>query len=342
MKTTNAALNAAISKATNKLEPRETTNPRHRAPIPLYPEPTESKETSEKIKLKLRKDPTKGNSATYEKEYILFDGMTTEEYCQFRAIAAHYFLNAGIDTVSAKIAAISQLTTGNALENWNTAIQLFKDDNGNQDPTTDDELQAVMEAFAINYASDSARQEQKRFMNRTMSKPKDMSVQVYWMRLNAMNRMLPYLPGTGPKFPKDQLRDMLVHAMPQWQRDLMTTSNFKWDDPAKKDSAIIQYLEKLRLIESVRENSKKKPGNNKKPPHKSNENANNSKHKFGGGGKQCNFCKKFGHIEAECRKKKAIEAKKKQEEQNEMETEELHSIEALIETLPCEDDQEEI
>merc|ERR1712137_460048 len=131
-------------------------------------------------------------------EYILFDGMTTEEYCQFRAIAAHYFLNAGIDTVSAKIAAISQLTTGNALENWNTAIQLFKDDNENQDPTTDDELQAVMEAFAINYASDSARQEQKRFMNRTMSKPKDMSVQVYWMRLNAMNRMLPYLPGTGP------------------------------------------------------------------------------------------------------------------------------------------------
>jgi len=349
MKFTNAATNAAIS--TGRLEPRVTTNPRHKSPLPLYPEPTTKVENPEKVKLKLRKDPTKAASGTYEKEYILFDGITTEEYCNFRATLDHYIENAGINTIPAKVAAVSQLTTKNARDNWNTAIQLFTDDHDGNAPTNEDEYDQVMTLFSFNYASDNSRQEQKRFMNRVLSKPKDLSVQTFWMRLNSMNRMLPYLPGTGGKFPKDQLRDMLVHAMPQWQRDIMTQSNFKWDDPTKQDTQIIQYLEKLRLIESVRENSKmasKKTAPRKQPPHKRNDANNQTKFKTNGGGNgiTCHYCHKYGHKEADCRKKKRDEANAKSKaEQHTMEVEdhieELHSIDDLIDSLPNEEDQTE-
>ena len=113
----------APRKSTAGLEPRETTNPRHKAPIPLYPEPTTAVELPEKVKLKLRKDPTKDNSEKYEKEYILFDGTTTEQYCNLRVQLDHYILHAGVTAISAKLAAMSQLITGNAFENCCPALQ---------------------------------------------------------------------------------------------------------------------------------------------------------------------------------------------------------------------------
>ena len=201
-----------------------------------------------------------------------------------------------------------------------------------------------MEAFAVNYCSDNARQEQKRFMNRVLSKPREMSVQTFWMRLNAMNRMIPYLSGVGDKFPKDQLRDILVHAVPQWQRDVMTTSNYKWDDPNMKDTQVIQYLEKLRLIETVRENAKDSRKAAKKPPHKKHDNKNESKLKKPGnnGTKQCHYCHKFGHIKADCHKRKGDKAKKKDEQHSMEVDEEMHSIESLIAALPNETDSKEV
>ena len=52
---------------TNVLSPRVTTEPRYRAPIPLYPEPRAEREVLEHIKLKLRRNPGIAGSPQYKK-----------------------------------------------------------------------------------------------------------------------------------------------------------------------------------------------------------------------------------------------------------------------------------
>jgi hypothetical protein len=63
-----------------------TDNPRWQAPIPFYPEPDTGETEMEKVKVKLRRNPTVASSPTYEKSYTPWTGHTVEGYCKFRAM----------------------------------------------------------------------------------------------------------------------------------------------------------------------------------------------------------------------------------------------------------------
>jgi hypothetical protein len=58
-----------------------TDNPRWQAAIPLYPEPDTDETELEKVKVKLRRNPTVASSPTYEKSYTPWTGHTVEGYC---------------------------------------------------------------------------------------------------------------------------------------------------------------------------------------------------------------------------------------------------------------------
>ena len=83
-----------MTNALSKQIPKKTSppmkvnkNPRHRAPIPLFPEvPKEDETKDSEIKLKLRRNPMVHNSPQYEKTYALFDGNTPEQYCHFQEV----------------------------------------------------------------------------------------------------------------------------------------------------------------------------------------------------------------------------------------------------------------
>ena len=55
-----------------------TENPRWQAPIPLFPEPDKGETGTEKVKLKLHRNPTVASSLTYEKSFTPWTGRTVE------------------------------------------------------------------------------------------------------------------------------------------------------------------------------------------------------------------------------------------------------------------------
>jgi hypothetical protein len=64
-------LSKAIPRKSRVFEPRITENPKFQAPIPLYPEPDMIDGEADKVKVKLRRNPSQSTSAVYEKIYTM-------------------------------------------------------------------------------------------------------------------------------------------------------------------------------------------------------------------------------------------------------------------------------
>ena len=291
---------------------RVSNNPKHKAPIPLYPEPKSKQENEEsEVKLKLKRNPNANNSPTYEKAFKPFDGSTAEEYCKFRVMFDEITAQVPLATVATKFAQMTTILTGTSKSYWDAAVANL--------PWAQQGGQAgwdnAMEEFANNYASTTARQEQKRFMNRNLAKPKDMTPNAYWNRIQEMNRLLEYLPGVGNRFPPDQLREIVVTTMPAWMENTMIQANFKWESDELTDREVVDYLQRLYGMEKtiLGAQSKGKKDGSKTAKKKSQ----NSKNR-----KVCNYCTKkrgetwYGHTDAECRTKKRDAKSGNTEEQN--------------------------
>jgi hypothetical protein len=138
-------------------EVQVTNNPRWQAPISLYPEPDTGETEIEKVKVKLSRNPTVVSSPTYEKTYTPWTGHTVEGYCKFRAILDEYIKQAPLNNVNEQVNAISLLLSGTPLSNWQNVLSQFPVDH-----ILDENLfQEALRAFALNYCSSMARQEQK-------------------------------------------------------------------------------------------------------------------------------------------------------------------------------------
>jgi hypothetical protein len=54
-------------------------------------------------------------------------------------------------------------------------------------------------------------------------------------RIEELNRFLPFLPGNRLKFESDDIREMLYKALLPYEQNIVSTSNYKWEDTRKSD-----------------------------------------------------------------------------------------------------------
>ena len=148
-------------------EARVTDNPKHKAPIPLFPEPDSTEGVLAPVKVKLRRNPEQPKSELYEKFYTPWMGHTVEGFCKFRAMLDEYTSNAPLTNVNERVSAVSILLSGTPLANWQNVLSALPEGHSWTEKSFDDALMSL----ALKYCSTSARQEQKGFMKRRLGLP---------------------------------------------------------------------------------------------------------------------------------------------------------------------------
>ena len=211
------AISTLIPRKPGHLPEKETTNNKHKAPIPLFPEPGTHADLTgreETIKLKLRRNPSSTSSQTYEKIYAVVDPSTVEAVCRLRERYDEISVNTPLSNANAKFAQFQGLIKGNAQQNWNTVLENMDEDLMN----TDEGWTEAMKQFMLCYCTSDARRVQNRFMQKYMGLPSEgVTPGMLWMRLGTQARYLKYLPCSNPNsylLENEELRFMLVSAMP--------------------------------------------------------------------------------------------------------------------------------
>jgi hypothetical protein len=212
-----------IPRNSSGFEVQVTDNLRWQAPIPLCPEPDTGETKIKKVKVKLRRNPTVGSSTTYEKSYTLWTGHTIEGYCKFRAILDEYIKQAPLNNVNEWVNAISLLLSVTPLSNWQNLPSQFLEDH----IWDKNSFYEALRAFALNYCSSMACQEQKRFMKRHLGLPSRQITTTLLSRIQQFNGFLPYLPGTGNKFDADDVREIVYNALSTYVHTIIVTSYYK-------------------------------------------------------------------------------------------------------------------
>jgi hypothetical protein len=88
-------------------------------------------------------------------------------------------------------------------------------------------FQEALRAFAFNYCSSIAHQEQKRFMKSHLGLPIGQVTKTLLDRTQKFNMYLTYLPGTSNKFGADDVREMVYNALPTYVNTIISTSDYK-------------------------------------------------------------------------------------------------------------------
>jgi hypothetical protein len=120
-------------------------------------------------------------------------------------------------------------------------------------------FQEALCAFALNYCSSMARQEQKRFMKRNLGLPSGQMTTTLLSRIQKFNRYLPHLLGTGNKFDADDIREMVYNALPKYVHTMIVTSDYKWYDKNKSDAKVCAYFDCLLVIIALAQGKKQEP-----------------------------------------------------------------------------------
>jgi hypothetical protein len=143
-------------------------------PIPFVPQADKTNvQKPRDIKIPLRQNPAQANSGKVEKVFMEFVENTPEAFCRWRCDTEEYIKGAGINTPAAKIQAGQQLLGQHHKATWETVVSTVVPDGG---VTTEEEVQDIFIAFALNFMDTTARRKQKRYMTSgSIQKPKGWS-----------------------------------------------------------------------------------------------------------------------------------------------------------------------
>ena len=219
------------------------------------------------IKVPFRQNPANANSPKVEKIFTEFVENIPEAFCRWRCDTEEYIKGAGINTNPAKLQAAVQLLGQQHKSTWETTVAEVLP-NGVNANTTNEEVQQIFEAFALNFMDTHARRKQKRYMTSgSIQKPKGWSSREVASRLSTLNRYLQYLPGTAAAFQEEELKDMLVDFHSPSYQYLLAQANYSVEDHTYLQ--LTTYLQNLSLIEETFSKAKHSHGNSEaKSPHK--------------------------------------------------------------------------
>jgi hypothetical protein len=137
-----------------------------------------------------------------------------------------YIKQAPLNNVDEWVNAVTLLLIGTPLSNWQNVLSQLPDDH----IWDENSFQEALCAFALNYCSSMALQEQKRLMKRHQGPPSGQMTTTLLSRIQQFNRYQPYLPGTGNEFDSDDVREMVYNSLPTYLHTIIAISDYKWYD----------------------------------------------------------------------------------------------------------------
>jgi hypothetical protein len=149
-----------------------------------------------------------------------------------------------LNNVNKRVGAVTLFLSGRPLSNWQNVLSELPDGHS----WDEEAFNTALKSFALKYCSNTARQEQKRFMKHNVGLPSNQLTSALLSRLQQFNRYLPYLPGVGNKFDPNDIREMLYNALPTYIHTKIATADYKWFDDAKTDSEVSSYFDRLLVI----------------------------------------------------------------------------------------------
>jgi hypothetical protein len=280
---------------------------RQQAPIPLQQETIAEPSHQAKIKITFLRNPKKKKSKTnpaYEKEVYPREIQNAEQFCNWRKELEEYIKNAPLKDVQAQFHGATQLLRGTSKDDWEAII-------AGVDQEDEEAFTEAIEEFALRAMKPTALRDQKRYM-RHMRKPKDMAIQEYISRIKVMRSYLPYLSGTFKDFEDDEFLDVLVNGMSDTVQGMMDINTFPWED--KSFAEVAAQVKKLDQYYPSSSNAP--PTAQATPPNVGKQASTKNTPKKAGNSEQqakpvCGYCKKSGHLEDKCWKKKKAEKKAK-------------------------------
>jgi hypothetical protein len=220
------------------------------------------------IKIPLRQNPAQANSTKVEKTFQEFVENTPEAFCRWRCDTEEYIKGAGITQPAAIVQAGQQLLGQQHKTTWETVVSTVVADGT---VTTDDQVQEIFDAFALNFMEPTARRKQKRYMTSgSITKPKGWSTRQVASRLSTLNRYLQYLPGTAANFGEEEMKDMLVDLHSPVYQHLLAKANYNIDEHTYLE--LTNYLQSLSLIEESFNKNKNHGNSEAKAAHKKGKN----------------------------------------------------------------------
>ena len=331
----------------SKEAPRDGTQAKrsYEEPIPFVPQVDKtSVQKPREIKIPLRQNPAVATSQKVEKLFLEFVETSPEAFCRWRCDTEEYIKGAGINAPQAKIQAGAQLLGQYHKTTWETVVSTVVPGGT---VTTDEEVQDIFEAFALNFMDPTARRKQKRYMSSgAMHKPVGWSSRQCASRLSTLNRYLQYLPGTAAAFGDEEMKDMLVDLHSPVYQNLLARANFNVDE--HNYLKLTNYLQNLSLIEESFIKNKPHGNSEAKGAHKAAKSFKRSKL----GAKQCRKHPHHEHTWDECRvnpknknkpfKKPFVKDKANKQEAHVAEAMEVDSdadMDKAIEVLHIEEDE---
>ena len=212
----------------------------------------------EYVVLKCRADPTDDSSSTYDLPIPYYSTGMPEEWLRFERNLEKAFTGQNLTTGPQQYACLRRLLEGNAL----TVFDLKVAELGTQ---TTAHLQDILRALRREVFPQYALQQQKRFMRRSLRKPRNMSIRAYVNRVLELNDQLESFPGVnendnGTKLPEDEVLDLLEFGLPETWQHAMLLQDF--DPQVHTINDFIQFCERLETLE--KEEKRKRDSNPKK------------------------------------------------------------------------------
>ena len=289
--------------------------------LPLIPKVIDAKDQDKTklIQLEVKDHAGEVGSKTYKRYIRIFEEDSAQEWIELiqnmRIIWNQNGTVGGRDRAAQFRAALA----GDSLSTFDSYIDDQRLNPDPVDPTpipyTPEMVENAIQAVSANVFPFQALENQKRWMQRELKKPKDMLARKFSSQLTRLNNSLPFFPDgdESSTFDEKELTAIMEYALPQSWRDKFDLKGFV---PAhEKRMKLIAECEIIERYEATHGKNKEEghgSHSNNKSNNKNSKETQSANKKPGNKPetRTCHYCKKPGHVEAKCRQKQRDEKAK--------------------------------
>jgi hypothetical protein len=195
--------------------------------------------------MKLRSEPTKEHSPTYEMQLPYFKGGTCEQFLEFIDKTKAVIVVQNLTTGPQKVAFMRTVLKGNAFAHF---AQFFVTA-GTEDNAT---YKESIRSLTTRVFPEFALRTQTQFMSQAMRKPRDMKMRAYVNRMHEINNYLSRFPpafNDTQKKTEGELVDILQAGTPRkWQGDMV---HLGFDSITATSQNLLEFCERMEFVEEI-------------------------------------------------------------------------------------------
>ena len=223
------------------------------------PEPKQLS-TGQFLTLKCQNTPGDADSTTYNLQIPYFGSGTAEEWLQFVDNLNKGIKGQNITGGVKRYELAEKLLIGEMLTAFKTQTDARGDRNQNN-------FKLILKDLASYVFKSTDYRDQKIYMRRYMTKPRDLAIRPYVARVRELNNFLKQFPtgnvNTDPtSLDEDEIKDLLNHGIPKSWQHSMVKQGFSYQDETVYK--FVSFSERLEAVENKPTSTKKSGSSTKK------------------------------------------------------------------------------